>query len=75
MEALIVILPLVITVGNCGLSCYYYNRANNRIAVLERYLASLNLPLSYNPVPPPASAPPDSPGYGYQYYPEGPRII
>jgi hypothetical protein len=77
MEALIIILPLIITVGNCGLSCYCYNRANNRIAILERSLDSYinSHRVSYTPVAPPASAPPASPGYGYQYYPEEQRII
>lgn len=65
MEALILLVPIVISIGSCiGTSCLTI-RMNNRILELEQRLATLYaIPLQ----PPQPSAPPQ-PGYGYQYYP------
>ena len=73
MEALILLVPIVISIGSCiGTSCLTF-RMNNRILHVEQRLAILtNNPVhDYHAVslqPPQPSAPPQ-PGYGYQYYP------
>jgi len=76
MEALIILLPIVISVGSCIVTSCLTFRMNNRILHVEQRLAILtNNPVhDYHAVslqPPQPSAPPalSPPGYGYQYYP------
>lgn len=78
METLVVLVPLVISIGNCIFTSCINQRLSNRAQQLEH---SLNILITtqtsqYNPVPLPSysQAPPPSapPGYGYQYFPGDP---
>jgi hypothetical protein len=74
MESLLIIIPIVITFGNCVSSCYYVYITNRRLAFIENFIQSLNYsrqPSHYHPIPPVPSAPSETytqtpPGYGYQ---------
>jgi len=84
METLVVLVPLVISIGNCIFTSCINQRLSNRAQQLEHSLNTLisTQTSQYNPVPlpsysqaPPPSAPPpipSPPGYGYQYFPGDP---
>jgi hypothetical protein len=80
MEAIAILVPLVISLGNCVVTACLNKRVNNRIQKLEYSLTNLiNRQVGqYSPVtlqtytqPPPPSAPP---GYGYQHNSGDPTI-
>jgi len=57
MESLLVIIPIVITVGNCLSYCYYAHTTNRRLGAIENFIQSLNYspqPLQYHHIPPSA---------------------
>lgn len=73
MEVIAILVPLVISLGNCILTLCLNKQVNTRIQKVEYSLTNLitRQPGQYNPVSldiysqaPPPSAPP---GYGYQY--------
>jgi hypothetical protein len=74
MEGLLIIIPIVITIGNCFSYCYYTHTTNRRLRAMEDFIQSLQYRQpQYHPVPPPASAPEYPrpytqavPEYGYQ---------
>ena len=79
MESLILLVPIVISIGNYVAMACIYQRTNNRIQQVEQELININthifsvrpqyqtIPIHQYNQPPPPSAPP-TPGYGYQYY-------
>ena len=80
METLVVLVPVVISIGNCIFTSCVNQRLSNRVQQLEdtltRQISQYNpIPLQSYSQPPPPSAPPPAPsppGYGYQYFPGDP---
>ena len=57
MESLLIIVPIVITAGNCLSYCYYAHTTNRRLTAIENFIQSLNYPLQppqYHHIPPSA---------------------
>jgi hypothetical protein len=74
MEAVVVLIPIAISIGTCIMVSCLNQRTNNRILDIEQGLINLSTQINtprqtYQPTPvsqyPQPSAPP---GYGYQYY-------
>ena len=63
MEGLLLIIPLVISIGNCIPQCFYAYTTNRRLEVIENIIKSSR----YSPQAPPASAP----SYEYSEAPTG----
>jgi len=63
MEGLLLLIPVVLSLGNCILTNIHIHTSNNRMNNLLNLIQSNTYPIQlYSaPVPPPASAPPDSP--------------
>jgi hypothetical protein len=75
MENLLLLIPLIVTVGHCAVSACMFRKLSSRIVSLEEKILVISLP-SYPPPPSPVlqqssyyNAPP---GYGQPYtYPGG----
>jgi len=73
METLVVLVPLVISIGNCIFTSCVNQRLSNRVQQLENSLTRQTPQYHHVPLPPLPSAPAPSPGYGYQYFPGDPN--
>jgi hypothetical protein len=74
MESLLILVPLVISIGNCIFTGCVNTRLSNRVQQLEHNLTTHTH--QYNPIPPSYTQPPPPsapPGYGYQFYPGDPN--
>jgi hypothetical protein len=80
MESLILILPIVISIGSCVASVFCYRKLHSKISSLEQtLLAHASDPSGHGRMPMIAPTPQYAmpQGYGYQYYPSmsDPRVI
>lgn len=70
MENILILIPLVLSVGHCMVSGYIFRRMSSRIVHLEEKISTLFLPI-YPPPPPPVIQPSSyynaPPGYGQAY--------
>ena len=78
METLLILVPVVISIGNCIFTACVNTRLSNRVQQLEDSLILLITTHrhQYSPVPPQYTQPPQPsapPGYGYQFYPGDPN--
>jgi hypothetical protein len=77
MEAVVVLIPIAISIGTCIMVSCLNKRTNNRILELEQALINVSTkintpPPTYQPgiVPQYIPQPSAPPGYGYSYYPQ-----